>query len=29
MEQAPQGSGHSTELTEFKEYLDSALSHTV
>ena len=29
MEQAPQGSGHSPKLLEFKEYLDNALRHRV
>ena len=29
MEQAAQGSGHSPELLEFKEYLNSALRHRV
>ena len=29
LEQAPQGSSHSTKLPEFKEHLDSALRHRV
>lgn len=29
MEQAPQGSGHSLELVELKEHLDTALRHRI